>query len=358
MFNKKKKVIVISNQPNQSAVKPVVLTNQKTTISQTKKEFKQVKQPPNFFRSLDHVPRKQPLIFELSKHVILKEMLSSGGEGAVYQTDKKDKVAKLYHDPVKRRIDEKVKFLASLDLKIDTIAQPEELIYKNQKFQGFTMKNLSGYKTLFFITTTARNDFFHQPLSYKFILSIAIKITETISKLHQFGIVIGDIKLQNIMVNRNGDICFVDIDSIQINSRLLCHTRTFEYQPPETHKDSDFINKLRYWHYDAYSTAVLIFQLLTLGTHPYQARNLGTLDECIKRQYYQYPLPQHDDDLKQNQYMLMEIHHMMKKHFSIPLRKYFYNTFRNTGHYYHQDNRKPVSYLHQLLTHEFNDRNR
>jgi len=357
VFNKKK-VIILTNQPNQQTSKAVVLTNHKTTQEITKKDQTQVKKPPAFFRSLDYVPKRTPLILELTKHVTLKEMISSGGEGAVYKTDRINKVAKLYHDPTKRRIYEKVKFLASIDLNLDSIAKPEDLIYKKNQFQGFTMRNLSGYKTLFFITTPARNDFFQEPLTYKFLLRLAIKITDTIAKLHNLGIVIGDIKLQNIMVNSRGDICFVDIDSIQINSSLLCHTRTFEYQPPETHKDTNFINKLRYWHYDAYSTAVLVFQLLTLGTHPYQARNLGTLDECIKRQYYQYPLPQHDDNLNQNQFMIMEIHHMMKKHFSPSIRKFFYNTFRTNGYYYQQTDRKPVSYLHHLLTNEYYDRNR
>jgi len=110
-------------------------------------------------------------------------------------------------------------------------------------------------------------------------LKICVNISIAIHNIHstnKYAII--DFKPQNVLVNPEGKISIIDVDSFQIheNKRVLHHSlvATPEYSP----KEATMLNPAKSYipeSWDRFSIAVSFYEII-LGIHPYAATGKGT----------------------------------------------------------------------------------
>ena len=241
--------------------------------------------------------------FELSEKTI-----SSGGEGSVYDiVGSSDKVAKIYHESRRtesreKKIEARVKIPAS---DLPECAWPQEMLFQEERFCGFVMDKVSGIGNLvdFFVYENRKNYTWQQ-----YVIA-AINIAAAVNNIHDAGIVIGDLKPDNIIIDpKSGRVKLVDTDSYQIIGAdgvlYPCTVATPEYIPPELQNvnfekngnESCFSEKT-----DDFSLAVIIFKTLMNGVHPFSCfsakRSLNNLEANIKNgcsPYFSETNPEND----------------------------------------------------------------
>jgi WD40 repeat protein len=99
----------------------------------------------------------------------------------------------------------------------------------------------------------------------------ARNLAAAVRAVHDRGYVIGDLSGANLLVTAQALVTLIDTDSFQVRSpdkTFRCRVATPEYTPPELQK-ALFANVDRAPEHDAFGLAVLIFQLLMQGTHPF-----------------------------------------------------------------------------------------
>ena len=84
--------------------------------------------------------------------------------------------------------------------------------------------------------------------------------------------VVGDVNSNNVVVHRDATTHLIDCDSFQIpgagGALHRCTVGVAEYQPPEFQgKDLSRLDRLP--QHDLFGLAVMIFQLLFVGKHPF-----------------------------------------------------------------------------------------
>ena len=90
--------------------------------------------------------------------------------------------------------------------------------------------------------------------------------------MHTIHVRIGDVNPSNILVSDDGSVMLIDCDSFQIpgppgHQPYPCVVGSPEYTAPEI---SDFQRQFRSQDSDNFALAVLLYQLLGNGSHPYQ----------------------------------------------------------------------------------------
>ncbi len=105
---------------------------------------------------------------------------------------------------------------------------------------------------------------------YRFLVAVAANLARALAEFHNEDLVVGDINGKNILVRPNATVRFIDIDSIQVGSgrRFLCPVGVPEYTPPEL-QGRTLSETRRTQHSDLFGLAVIIFQLLAIGRHPF-----------------------------------------------------------------------------------------
>ena len=214
-------------------------------------------------------------------------LLGSGGEGSVYEiAGYSKKVAKIYHpdsaDAMNRReakIDAMVAMRESSVFKNanlgNDIAWPLAPLYDGHKnFIGFGMNRISA--------KTELDDVYAYPpriaLSIRDKVSSLISICDIIERLHSANQVFGDFNPNNIKINADCSVSFVDADSYHINRAgkeyrciacapgyvapeviRACHGTTYADCPGTTFTQAS----------DRFALAIHIFRMLMNGCHPY-----------------------------------------------------------------------------------------
>lgn len=126
---------------------------------------------------------------------------------------------------------------------------------------------------------------------FKFLLLVSYNLAVAVKHIHAAGVVVGDFNQRNILVTKDARVRFVDCDSFQIrrgNELFRCLVGTPDQLAPEVHnRPLDHI--IREPDQDNFTLAVVIFQLLFLGRHPFAG--VGGPDElpqAIQRHLYAY----------------------------------------------------------------------
>jgi DNA-binding helix-hairpin-helix protein with protein kinase domain len=242
-----------------------------------------------------------------------KNHLASKGQASIHKVFGEKKVAKLYHSLNYNKsnlLNEKLLFMIknlpfnnSTNTQIKTsIVWPLEVIYKNNNFVGFTMPYMENYETLSELTILNRVDNekkiskkFAKEKNDKFLyerLSICYNLASVLEVIHQLNkYVIIDLKPDNILIDINGNIALIDIDSIQVkgNNKIYhADAHTPDYAPPEHHnKIVDFkTNQIEpTWDYFVFALIAyqVIFQIPAfMGT----VSGHTEITEHIKKQYF------------------------------------------------------------------------
>jgi DNA-binding helix-hairpin-helix protein with protein kinase domain len=130
--------------------------------------------------------------------------------------------------------------------------------------------------------------------SWAFLIYVAANIARAVAAIHEHGFVIGDVNPKNILVTRKATVYLLDVDSFQVSvdgKSYRCDGGFAEYTPPEL-QGVAFRNVDRAQAHDCFGLAVVIFQLLFMGRHPFSGTFLGAgempLERAIRESRFAY----------------------------------------------------------------------
>lgn len=127
--------------------------------------------------------------------------------------------------------------------------------------------------------------------TFRFLITAAYNLCAALQQIHRAGAVVGDLNPRNILVSNTATVNFVDCDSFQIGAgRTLfrCLVGMPEHLAPELH-GADFNKIIRSPNHDNFSLAILIFQLLFIGRHPFTGvGGPDELSEAVRNHFFYY----------------------------------------------------------------------
>ena len=236
---------------------------------------------------------------------------SRGGEGIIHDVQSLPHlVAKLWKDPNQQQA-RKLRILLSHPPALPgdiwqrlELAWPTDALYDEQNvMRGYLMPKvpLDQYHELVrFCIPTARR-ILETNRGAQFtrhdLLTIARNLCETFAHLHEAGYVIGDVNHTNFLVRPDGKVFVIDLDSVQATDPETgevhrCTVGKEDFTPPRL-MGMRFEDVDRTPDDDLFGLAVLVFQILMNGSHPYdpvdQSGGQGQVrQENIRRGYSPY----------------------------------------------------------------------
>jgi DNA-binding helix-hairpin-helix protein with protein kinase domain len=208
------------------------------------------------------------------------EITTPGGEGCVHEVANNAMwVAKVYHSPPPPEKSRKLQFLRRTSNKyLQSIAAwPASLLFSNndrQTVQGFTMARMNGKEIHRLYGPRDRNLEFPSA-DWAFLTHVARNCAAAFETLHENGVVMADVNEKNLLVTNNGEVRLIDCDSYQIkngNGHFHCDVGVPLWTAPELQAQ---VNQMGYAglertpNHDRFGLAVLIFELLFMGRHPF-----------------------------------------------------------------------------------------
>jgi DNA-binding helix-hairpin-helix protein with protein kinase domain len=231
--------------------------------------------------------------------------LATGGEAQLFvHPEDPQQIVKLWHQPTPERADKVRAMLANPPADPMAaqghvaIAWPtDRLATPRRQIVGFLMPRVEGVHPIidFFNPKTRRQ---RSPLFNWFYLHrMARNLATALRALHERGYVIGDLNECNILASETALVTVVDTDSFQVwdatQGRLFrCRVGRPEFTPPELQGRS-FAEINRETVHDQFGLAIVVFQLLMEGTHPFAGVYQGqgeppTLPERIRAGHFPY----------------------------------------------------------------------
>jgi DNA-binding helix-hairpin-helix protein with protein kinase domain len=230
----------------------------------------------------------------LGRTLHLTKQIGQGGEGAIYETQEQNDIAlKLYWPTKAESRRDKIAVMASAQLykrapfvvfPIDTVFSP------SGAFIGFVMRKVGGGKPVHMLFSPASRKLEFTFATYKFLVRVAVNIARAVASVHATLCVIGDVNQSGFLVSEEATSTLIDCDSFQIvaaTRKHLCQVGTPEYTPPEL-QGVRFDRVERTPNHDNFGLAVLLFQILFMGRHPFSGRYQGTGDMPLERAIGEY----------------------------------------------------------------------
>ena len=229
-------------------------------------------------------PDRQVMTGSARQSLVLlnSEILASGGEGTVYLPGSyPDHAAKIYHAP-SADIQTKLRLMIDNTPRVPpgeedriAIAWPEELLLDPampSSAVGFLMRRVSGEPVIQYYSPGRRRSvapFF----TYEHQIATARNIARAVEICHGQRYVIGDINESNVLVSETGAVALIDTDSFQVLDRASGQIHRSpvgkpEYTPAEL-QGHRFDSIDRTQDHDMFGLAVIIYQLLMEGVHPF-----------------------------------------------------------------------------------------
>jgi serine/threonine protein kinase len=196
------------------------------------------------------------------KTIILKDEdeIHRGGEGRIILLPPKTGlVAKIYLPGIKGIDESRFDQLQVLDK--DLFVRPIDLLYKNGDVVGYTME-YAGKEYFPLSALFSQNFILRNGIDETYKKKIAQKLIDAVKSAHFAGFVIGDLNQYNVLLNLNGDIRFIDVDS---------------YETPGYKHTGILLDDIRDYYYqgivnmnsDYFALSVLLFSLFTY-MHPFK----------------------------------------------------------------------------------------
>jgi eukaryotic-like serine/threonine-protein kinase len=221
--------------------------------------------------------------------ITLGPLLKSGGAGSVFQIrEAATKVVKIYHqDQPLAMYEKKVKAMLTLSPNLADIthaneryvqiAWPENTVRdKRGQFLGFVMPSLDIKATseLEYILQERQARAEGLPTGLGPKITLAANLSAVIAELHKQGHYVVDMKPVNLRFYRHSlYMAMLDCDGFSIrgeNERFEAPQFTPDYLAPEFHLSG--ISADGEEQQDRFALAVVIFQLLNFGIHPFSGR--------------------------------------------------------------------------------------
>ena len=242
-----------------------------------------------------------PRVFDANRvPIVLGKGLGRGGEGAVYEIQgRPDSVAKLYlRQPTPAH---QAKLIAMTGMASPTLlrlaAWPTSTMQDaSGAVVGFVMPKVMGHNPVFKLYGPKLRLQEFPRADWRFLIHAAANTARAFSTIHTAGLVIGDVNHGNLVVGRDATVRLIDCDSFQVSKgkhTWFCEVGVDTHQPPEMQAKASYAGVFRTPNHDNFGLAVLIFQLLCMGRHPFAGRFLGTGDpptipEAIAKSRYAY----------------------------------------------------------------------
>ena len=216
--------------------------------------------------------------------------IHEGGEGWICPvTGQSAKLAKIYKPQSRTGRETKLRWMLA-NAPIDpgrsighaSIAWPETLLYdEHGAFTGYVMPRIVNTRTLLQVFNPRLRAQSLTGCDGFFLHRAARNMAAAIGALHGRNYIVGDLNESNILVTHQALITVIDTDSFQAKEEhdgqiifYPCPVGRPEYTPPEL-QGKRFKGEVRQPEQDAFALAVLIFQLLLGGNHPFRAVWLG-----------------------------------------------------------------------------------
>jgi DNA-binding helix-hairpin-helix protein with protein kinase domain len=232
--------------------------------------------------------------------VALGAELGRGGEGAVYDVPARPgSAAKIYLKPPDRLKADKIKVM--VDMATDRLtalaAWPTATLYTTGGIlAGFEMPKLAGHRPVYQAYGPKLRLREFPKADWRFLVHTAGNVARAFRSMHAAGLVIGDVNHGNLFVAADATIRFIDTDSFQVTAgtrRWPCEVGVGTHQPPEMQGLASYRDVIRTPNHDNFGLAVLIFQLLCMGRHPFAGRFSGAgeppdIERAITESRYAY----------------------------------------------------------------------
>ena len=223
------------------------------------------------------------------REIRLRDLIGKGGEGAVFDVDgENDLAAKIYTDGKHLERREKIMTMVSAQFykRSSFVAFPIDILLNERgEFVGFTMRKVRGVKPIHDLYAPASRKVEFPKANFRFLARTATNVARAIASVHQTGCVIGDINHSGFLVSERATVTLIDADSFQIRAGTKvyrCRVGVGEYTPPELQGIAlDTVD--REPAHDTFGLAVMVFQLLFMGRHPFAGRYGGLGDMPIEK---------------------------------------------------------------------------
>lgn len=223
-----------------------------------------------------------PVYNAQGEQVILGREVGAGAQAAVYLIrNRPDLVAKLYREPLDDALKAKIEALVRLytpELEAVAVWPSNTLHDHRQALTGLVRPflNLGDYRELPYLYSPALRLKAFPKADWSFMVRVAAQVAQAFDVLHANGQVMGDVNGLNVLVSSVGRVRLVNVDAYQVRlplqegSAQVFHTPVgyAEYLPPEL-QEQDLTDVTREENHDLFGLAVLIFQLIFDGRHPY-----------------------------------------------------------------------------------------
>jgi DNA-binding helix-hairpin-helix protein with protein kinase domain len=210
----------------------------------------------------------------------LGRCLGQGGEGAVYSVPMwPSSVAKIYARTPDDRTGRKLGAMVQLGTKdlLAFTAWPENVLVdpRSGNVVGFLMPRIDRHREIHALYGPTDRKSAFPDASWSFLVRAARNLAAAFDAVHRAGHVIGDVNQGNVVVSRKATVRLIDCDSFQIThlgSIYPCRVGVPLFTPPELHRQR-LESVVRTADHDRFGLAVLIFQLLFMGRHPFAGRH-------------------------------------------------------------------------------------
>ncbi|MGP3966954.1 hypothetical protein [Streptomyces sp. 6N223] len=208
---------------------------------------------------------------------------SLGAQAQVFRVEGDDEVVvKLYRDPPSSQLRRKLEEMAAMSPLSDgrrAPGQPSELAWPtglardaDGRVVGYAMPSMAEpahVRLVALFNRAQRLRLFPDHGDWGFLLGVAWNLAFMVERLHREGLVVGDFSSNNIVVDGDGFVTFLDCDSMAFTSRAtreVFATRMYtgDYAPPERQSGAAASVES-----DDFALAVLVYQLLAAGSHPF-----------------------------------------------------------------------------------------
>jgi len=210
--------------------------------------------------------------------LLLRTVVADAGEAVVYETDDPAVLAKIYHQPSDEQAAKISAMVASPP--VDPSVRPghrsfswpmDSLVDSHGAFAGFLMPAVPAPNSATAWASPKLRRRAGLDVSWSGLHAVAANLAFVVGQLNAAGIVLGDLKTDNVLVDAHGLVTLIDCDSFQITGKdgtpLLCRVTTEDFCAPELF-GKDLAEEHRDETADWFSLAVAIFKLL-FGASPF-----------------------------------------------------------------------------------------
>ncbi|HEX4607249.1 MAG TPA: hypothetical protein VH092_03505, partial [Urbifossiella sp.] len=230
------------------------------------------------------------LVDQNGRPIPLDRQLASGGEGAVYTLpNDAGLVAKVYHKPPSPQTAEKLAALIGLgNPQLVTLAAwPIGLLFhaRSRQIAGFVMPRLQDCQPVQHLYNPVQRLKSFPRAGWNFQIRAALNLAAAFEEVHKAGCLVGDVNQSNALASTQALVRLIDCDSFQVRAngrQYLCEVGVPHYTPPEL-QGKPLRGLTRTENHDRFGLAVLIYQLLFVGRHPYMGVYRGPGDPSFEK---------------------------------------------------------------------------